>query len=70
MILIGTHTQVTNYIAKVDSERNWGSGTKMWAKPKKHPNQETYACLVHPEVHPDSGSTVNELDETWQTSEP
>ena len=41
-----------------------------WANIRKHPTREEWVIMKH-EIHTsDTLQEVNELDETWQTSEP
>ena len=65
--LIGTKTEIENYIAKVDTIEGFtGNVTKTWAEPRKHPTKELYACPKNNSVEPDTNLTEKEeLPSDW-----
>jgi len=72
MWLIGSKTDIENYIAKVDKHEGFtGNLTKSWAEPRKHPAKELYACPKNESVQPDSQLTEKEqLPEDWFPDDP
>jgi len=65
--LIGSKSKVEQYIAKVDKFEGYtGNLTKSWAKPRKHPDKDLYACPKNNSVQPDSDLTEKEqLPSDW-----
>jgi len=67
MYLIGSKTDIKNYITKVDKHEGFtGNLTKSWAEPRKHPSKELYAVPKNNSVQPDSQLTEKQqLPEDW-----
>lgn len=61
----------TSYIASVDAQLGWPSGeggpeyTRTWAEPRKHPTENLWMVVVHPEIAPDTGEIVTGLADDW-----
>lgn len=59
MYYTGTLTEIREYIKKVDDGEKFGSTTKTWAEPIKHPTQDLYCVIAHPKYNSNLESSVN-----------
>jgi len=72
MWLIGSKTDIEQYIAKVDKHEGYtGDLTKSWAEPRNHPTKDLYACPKNNSVEPHSQLTEKEeLPSDWFPDDP